>query len=222
MSAGDSQAPARPASSLARRALWAALVAAAAAATVGTLLLVRQLHRAPPPPDLGAVPDFALIERSGQPVRRADLDGGPWVADFVFTRCTGMCPALSTRMADLRHRVADAGLTARFVSFSVDPTHDTPEVLRDYARRVGADGDDWLFLTGPRDALYDLIGSGFHLTVSERPPTAVAAEGGELITHSDRFVLVDGTGRIRGYYHGLDATMPDEVIRDLSALAAER
>jgi protein SCO1/2 len=203
-------------------ALWISLVAAAAVATVAALLLARHLHRAPPPPDLGTVPEFTLIERSGQTIRRADLDGGPWVADFVFTRCTGMCPALSARMADLRHRVADAGLAARFVSFSVDPTHDTPEVLRDYARRVGADGDAWLFLTGPRDALYELIGGGFHLSVSERPPTAVAAEGGELITHSDRFVLVDGAGRIRGYYHGLDATMPDDLIRDLAALAAER
>lgn len=201
---------------------WASLVAAAAAAMVGALLIARQLPHRAPPPDLGTVPEFTLTERSGQPLRRADLDGEPWVADFVFTRCTGMCPALSTRMADLRRRVAAAGLRARFVSFSVDPTHDTPEVLRDYARRVGADGDHWLFLTGPRDVLYELIGGGFHLGVSERPPAAIAAEGGELIAHSDRFVLVDGAGRIRGYYHGLDASMPDDVIRDLSALAAER
>ena len=205
-----------------RRVVVIALVAAGFAAMVVALLLARA-HRREPLPVLGAVPDFTLTERSGQPLGRADLAGGPWIADFVFTRCTGMCPALSSRMADLRHRVADAGLQARFVSFSVDPTHDTPEVLREYARRVGAsDGDDWLFLTGPRDALYDLIGNGFHLSVIERPPEAAAAEGSELIAHSDRFVLVDGAGQIRGYYHGLDAPMPDEVIRDLSALAAER
>lgn len=197
-------------------------VGVAAAATAMALLVARQLHRPPSPPAFGAVPEFTLTERSGREVRRADLDGGPWVADFIFTRCTGMCPALSSRMADLRRRVAAAGLPARFVSFSVDPAHDTPAVLRDYARRVGADGEDWLFLTGSRDALYDLIGGGFRLSVSERVPDAVAAEGGELIAHSDRFVLVDGAGRIRGYYHGLDPTMPEAVIRDLSALVAER
>ncbi len=58
--------------------------------------------------------------------------------------------------------------------------------------------------------------------MTERPASAVAAEGGELIAHSDRFVLVDGAGRIRGYYHGLDADMPDLILRDLAALANER
>jgi protein SCO1/2 len=179
---------------------------------------VAAVARAAPPPVLGAVPDFSLTERSGRTVRRADLAGQPWVADFIFTRCTGMCPALSTQMREVRRRAGEAGLAARFVSLSVDPTHDTPAVLAEYARRFGA-GDDWLFLTGPRDALYALIGAGFKLRVAERSAEAVA-QGGELIAHSDRFVLVDGEGRIRGYYHGTDATMPDLLLRDLAALDA--
>ena len=209
-------APPRP-----RRWLPVVAVLTAMVATAAVLLLARQLHRPPPPPALGAVPEFTLTERSGREIRRADLDGAPWIADFIFTRCSGMCPALTTRMADVRRRIADAGLRARAVSFSVDPTHDTPEVLREYARRHGAEGDDWLFVTGPRDALYALIGDGFRLSVSERPPGAVETEGGELIAHSDRFVLVDGRGRIRGYYHGLDADMPEALLRDLAALANE-
>lgn len=204
------------------RLVMSIAVGLAAVTTIAALLLARQLHRPAPPPDLGIVPEFALTERSGRTVRRVDLDGGPWIADFVFTRCTGMCPALSSRMAALRRRIADAGLRARLVSFSVDPAHDTPEVLRDYARHVGAEGDEWWFVTGSRDALYDLIGNGFRLSVSERSPTAVAAEGGELIAHTDRFVLVDGAGHIRGYYHGLDADMPDALVRDLAALGAAR
>jgi protein SCO1/2 len=166
------------------------------------------------------VPAFSLTERSGRVLTRAELDGAPWVADFVFTRCTGMCPALSTRMAEIRRRARAAGLAARFVSFSVDPRHDTPAVLQEYARRFGADGDDWLFLTGERDAMHALIGSGFRLSVAERSPEAAAADGGELIAHSDRFVLVDGTGKIRGYYHGTDPATADAVLRDLAAVAA--
>lgn len=200
---------------LATRLAWVALVLAALGVALGARWWA---GRVPPPPVLGALPDFALTERSERTVRRADLAGMPWVADFIFTRCTGMCPALSTRMADVRRRAAEAGLAARFVSFSVDPGHDTPAVLRDYAARYGA-GDDWLFLTGPRDALYALIGGGFKLSVAERPPAAVAA-GDELIAHSDRFVLVDGDGRIRGYYHGTDAAMVDVLLRDLAALRA--
>lgn len=210
----------RPAvgSRFSRYALGVGVVATAAVVAVAAVVLSRQ-RRAEPPPALGAVPQFVLTERSGKPIRRSDLDGTPWVADFVFARCTGMCPALSTRMADLRRRVADAGLRARYVSFSVDPAHDSPDVLRAYADRFGA-GDDWFFVTGSREALFALVGLGFKLSIEERSPEAAAAAGGELIAHSDRFVLVDGGGQIRGYYHGLDADTPDRLIEDLAALTA--
>jgi len=202
--------------------IWAALAALMAIIAVATALswAGRVSLPATAPPVLGEVPAFALTERSGAAVTRADLDGRPWVADFIFTRCTGMCPVLSARMAEVRGRAAAAGLSAHFVSFSVDPTHDTPAVLQAYAERFGA-GEDWWFLTGTRQALYDLLGAGFHLSVAERSPEAVAAEGGELITHSDRFVLVDAAGRIRGYYHGTDAETVPVLLRDLAALQAE-
>lgn len=168
------------------------------------------------PPVIGPVPAFTLIERSGRPISRDDLAGTPWVADFIFTRCTGMCPALSTRMAELRRRLREQGLRARLVSFSVDPSHDTPEVLREYATHFGAD-ENWLFVTGDRDALYRLIGQGFRLSVADRP-TEQAGDGDELVTHSDRFVLVDAAGRIRGYYHGADLDAVPTLLRDLAAL----
>jgi protein SCO1/2 len=206
-------------SSPAARAIWAGLIAVMLLVGVAAFVSLRGEHAAPPV--VGQVPEFSLTERSGETRTRADLDGAPWVADFIFTRCTGMCPALSTRLAEVRRRAREGGITARFVSFSVDPTHDQPAVLREYASRFGADGDDWLFLTGDRDALYSLIGGGFRLSVAERSAAAAAADGGELIAHSDRFVLVDGRGRIRGYYHGTDPAAVDAVLRDLAAVAAE-
>lgn len=204
----------------ASRAIWALLIAVML--LVGWAALRSGPRGATVPPVLGTVPPFTLLERSNRSVTRADLDGTPWIADFVFTRCTGMCPALSTRLADVRRRARAAGTPVRFVSFSVDPEYDTPAVLQDYARRFGADGDDWLFLTGSRQSLYDLIGAGFRLSVVARSPEAVAREGGELIAHSDRFVLVDGDGQIRGYYHGTDPDTPDALLRDLTALGAAR
>lgn len=170
------------------------------------------------PPVIGPVPAFTLVERSGSPLSRDDLAGQPWVADFIFTRCTGMCPALSTRMAELRRQLRVQGLHARLVSFSVDPAHDTPDVLRDYAARFAADDDGWLFVTGDRAALYQLIGQGFRLSVAERSPEQ-ATDGGELITHSDRFVLVDAEERIRGYYHGSDPDTVPALLRDLARLS---
>jgi protein SCO1/2 len=169
------------------------------------------------PPVISTVPPFALVERSGRPLSRDDLAGQPWVADFIFTRCSGMCPALSTRMAELRRQLRERGVQARLVSFSVDPTHDTPEVLRTYAGRFAGDDENWLFVTGERDALYDLISQGFRLSVAERTLPQGGDEG-ELITHSDRFVLVDAEGRIRGYYHGTEADAVPELVRDLQKL----
>lgn len=199
------------------RGVWIGLGAVIVFVLVAALWSLRStVGSATEPPVIGPVPAFTLIERSGRPLSRDDLAGRPWVADFIFTRCTGMCPALSTRMAELRRRLREQGLQARLVSFSVDPSHDTPEVLREYAAHFGAD-ESWLFVTGDRDALYQLIGQGFRLSVADRP-TEQAADGDELVTHSDRFVLVDAAGRIRGYYHGADLDAVPMLLRDLAAL----
>jgi len=168
---------------------------------------------APSLPVLGAVPSFMLVERSGRAVSAADLAGHVWVADFVFTHCPTFCPLLTERMAGLQKALAPAADPVRLVSFSVDPVHDTPEVLLDYARRAGA-GDGWLFVTGPREALAALLRDGFKVAWADDGPPASP------ITHSDRFVLVDRALRIRGYYHG---TQPDDVARlarDALALGA--
>jgi protein SCO1/2 len=200
------------------RGVWLGLGAVMAVVVLAGLwsLRGRPVDTIAEPPVIAPVPAFTLVERSGRPISRDDLSGRPWVADFIFTRCSGMCPALSTRMAELRRALRERGLDARLVSFSVDPSHDTPEVLREYATRFGAD-DGWLFVTGDRDALYQLIGQGFKLSVAERSPEQ-AADGGELITHSDRFILVDAEGRIRGYYHGAEAETVPALVRDLAAL----
>ncbi|MGD9762594.1 MAG: SCO family protein [Candidatus Binatia bacterium] len=202
------------------RLIWAGL-AAFMLVVAGLAAVSWQRGAASAPPVFGELPDFALTERSGQMVTPADLAGKPWVADFIFTRCRGTCPVLSTRMRELRRLTRDAGVPARFVSFSVDPSHDTPAVLREYAAAFGADGDDWLFVTGERDKLYDLIGRGFRLSVADRTTEDPGATAGELITHSDRFVLVDGRGRIRGYYHGTDPQSAPVLLRDLGAVARE-
>jgi len=202
------------------RAVWLGLIAVVAVVVLVGLWSLRGRMRGHRPPVLGAVPPFSLVERSGRPVSRADLAGSPWIADFIFTRCSGTCPALSARMGELRRKLRDQHLQARLVSFSVDPSHDTPEVLREYATRFAPDdGDDWWFVTGDREALYQLVGEGFRLSVAEASPGAGESPG-ELITHSDRFVLVDGEGRIRGYYHGVDADAVPALLRDLDALQA--
>jgi len=192
----------------------AALVSAGALALLGS----RLLGRAPEPPRLGALPDFRLTERSGRPLSLADLRGRPWVADFIFTQCGGACPAMTARMARLRREVpADVP----FVSFTVDPAHDTPEVLSRYAATFRAD-ESWRFVTGGQKDLYELSVGGFKLAAMEVPAGGPAAGGDGPFLHSSKFVLVDGEGVIRGYYDSTDEQAMRTLVADASALRAPR
>lgn len=186
--------------------------------------------------DYGPVPDFRLTERAGSTVTLADLRGKVWLANFIYTECTETCPLQSLQVQRLQEEFAGAR-DLRFVSITVDPSHDTPEVLRRYADRYGgADPERWLFLTGPKPAIHALARDGFKLGVSEATPAAqsslpgrllgpdpaFASHGsGGLILHSSRFVLVDGEARIRAYHRTDD---PDSLARlreNLRALLAE-
>lgn len=172
-------------------------------------------------PVLGQVPAFSLVASTGEPLSQASLAGRIWVADFIFTRCGGICPVMSGQMARLQSALAREGdASVRLVSFSVDPRNDTPEVLRAYAQRFRADRQRWLFVTGERRSLYTLIGKGFHLAVAERPEHD-NTDGEGLITHSDRFVLVDGDLQIRGYYHGTEPESVQRLLRDITTLTKE-
>jgi protein SCO1/2 len=172
-------------------------------------------------PELGDVPAFSLTGSNGRTVTSEDLDGKLWVADFIFTSCPGTCTILSGEMARLQRSLAERGLKdVHSVSFSVDPANDSPEVLRQYAGRYDADPDRWFFVTGERGALHSLIRDGFKLAVDERTEEE-NTDGGGLITHSDRFVLVDREGRVRGYYHGTDAGDVDRLLADIEILYAE-
>jgi protein SCO1/2 len=192
-----------------RAVLWGLLVLALVAVAGAA---VWHIHNRPaPPPVLGAVPDFALTNRDGRTVHRADLAGQPWLADFVFTRCAASCPLMTLRMARL-NRDLPADLPVRLVSFTVDPDYDTPEVLERYAQSFKAP-DRWLFLTGGREEMHRLSKEGFKL--------AVDAGGGpqdEPILHSTRFVLVDGEAKIRGYYEAFDEASMKKLRRDLERL----
>jgi protein SCO1 len=172
-------------------------------------------------PVYGEVPDFHLVERSAALVSRADFAGSVWIANFIFTRCPGVCPLLSTRMARLQRTLPNAANDqVRLVSFSVDPQWDTPQRLQTYARHYDADAKRWLFLTGEVDAVRTLVSKGFQLAMAQPSEQAKPAALGEVV-HSDRFVLVDRRLRIRGYYHGSDGDALEQLRRDAVLLYDE-
>jgi cytochrome oxidase Cu insertion factor (SCO1/SenC/PrrC family) len=169
--------------------------------------------------DYGRVPDFHLVSQTGDSVRLADLAGRPWIGDFIFTNCTSSCPMMTAQLQRLDKALGDEDLPVRLVSFSVDPEHDTPAKLADYAKGYGAKADRWLFLTGDKVQLRKLSTDGFHLPASDVSPEE-AAQGVEAVLHSTRLVLVDAQGHIRGYYDGTDAKAMEQLGQDLRRLLA--
>ena len=143
-------------------------------------------------PVLAQLPDFQLLERSGKTLGLADLKGKVWIADFIFTRCPGPCPFMTSKMASLQRDLHSED-SLRLVSISVDPEFDTPEVLAKYAAQYQAEEGRWFFLTGDKTAIHDLAKSGFLV-------------GGvdDVTLHTTRFVLIDRQGRVRGYYSSSD------------------
>jgi protein SCO1/2 len=142
------------------------------------------------------VPDFSLTDQTDKTVTLHELKGRVWVADFIFTNCGGTCPVMTEKMRKLQEALpADIHM----VSFTVDPLRDTSKALAAYAAEHGATRERWLFLTGDKQALYDICIKGFKLPVEDDEGTPL-----EPITHSTRFVLVDKEGQIRGYYSGTE------------------
>lgn len=142
-------------------------------------------------PILYEVPEFHFTERNGEAVDRSIFSGRITIVDFIFTNCPGPCPMMSQRMSELYDLYSGSDKVG-FVSISVDPNRDSLEALRQYADRFGVDDRRWLFLRAPIDQVIDLYENGFKL-------------GGLLpADHSTKFILVDGRGKIRGYYDSLD------------------
>ncbi len=182
------------------------------------LLATACANREEPLPILSAIPEFSLIERSGQPFGLTDLRGKIWVADFIFTNCAGTCPIMTTAMTDIQQMALAENLDdVKLISITVDPERDSLEVLNRFADGYGALKDRWYFLTGDGAAIQQLAQKGFLLS-------AAASTGGsaeEPIIHSNRFVLVDRQGRIRGYYDGTDEESVKLLLKDLKKLYRE-
>lgn len=168
------------------------------------------LHRASPVPveylPTDPVPDFTLTESRGQPLARADLLGKVWVANLMFTSCGEACPRLSATMSQLDRALGPRD-DVRLVSITITPEYDQPAVLREYAERFQA-SEKWLFLTGQREVITKLANDGFWLTAGS-PGT---------VTHSEKFVLVDREGKVRGFFDGNKAESVPQLVEAIDGL----
>jgi protein SCO1/2 len=187
-------------------------------AAVATLVLLAIFGRDDDElPALGQVPAFQVTDHHGEALTAADLRGKTWVANFMFTRCPDVCPLLTEHMLGLWRRLDRDRPKLRFVSFSVDPKHDTPEVLAKYADEHGANRPGWFFVTGELEAVRKVVVEGFHQSMQRIDEPGKPMN----VLHGSHFVLVDAQGAIRGYYRS-DTQGLREIARDATRLARQR
>lgn len=163
-------------------------------------------------PILGTAPDFALTSQDGEEVTLESLRGKVVAVAFIYTWCPDVCPMLTDKMARVQDRLgADFGSEVAFVSITVDPERDTPEVLKEYADAFDADLEGWTFLTGDPAAVWE---------VARAYGVVVLPAEGEQIDHNTLTTLIDRDGTMRVQYIG-SRFDPEEFRHDLLDLVNE-
>ena len=182
------------------RTLWIGLLLLFGLMALAFLLWLGQLGRQQSQTlrVIGPVAPFTLTSQDEKPVTLADLTNRVWVADIIFTRCAGPCPRLTAQMKSLQDRLP-ADSTAKLVTLTTDPEHDTSDVLKKYGQRFGADFNRWLFLTGTKNEIAALAGGSLKLSAQPVKP-AEQTNDADLFIHTTIFVVVDKRARLRGFF----------------------
>ena len=181
--------------------------------------IYRSLHRELPPPlpVFSVAPNFNLTNEFGKSFGTKDLMGHFYIANFMFTSCGSTCPALMEKMDQVQKRIRGLGTKAQIVTFTVDPEMDTPEVLYKYARKRNTNPYVWNFLTGNTNELHKILVDGFKVPMGNKEIVQKKLDTQTIslmdIAHTEKVVLVDDKGRVRGYYNtdkiGIDKLMID-------------
>jgi protein SCO1 len=164
------------------------------------------------------IPDWKLIDENGATFSGSSLKEKIYVADFFFTRCGSICPKMSSQLTRVQD-VFSKEDEVQFASFSVDPTHDTPEMLREYAKKYDAKAGKWHFFTGTKTQIYPLAVKGYYIPVADASEYDKAVKTpDETFIHSEKLILVDKEGHIRGFYDGTDKKDVDRLILEIRVL----
>ena len=169
------------------------------------------------------VANITLVNQLGDTVSLDDIQGSIIIANYFFTRCPSICPTLTKnmkelqdamKMKDLRKKIDSSFV--RFISFSVDPERDSAQVLKKYADRYGINHDTWWMLTGPKKTVYDYAFNELKLGLQD-------GEGIDSnFIHTEKFVLIDRSRVVRGYYNGLDSASMSKLAEDITLLMLEK
>jgi protein SCO1/2 len=161
------------------------------------------------------IADFKLINQLGDTITLKKLEGKIYVADFFFTTCPTICPKMSDQMYRVYQKYKD-NPDVLILSHTVMPEVDSVPVLKAYAEKYGADANKWIFLTGPKEEIYQLARKSYFAVITE-------GDGGVSdFIHTENFILVDKQKRIRGFYDGTSKEDVDRLIKEISYLLKEK
>ncbi len=173
------------------------------------LILLQKEVNHPKLPIYSQVENFQLMNSEGQVFGSNELKDKIWLVDFFFTSCSDICPMMSQQMSTLQKKLS--GTELELVSISVNPDTDKPDVLAKYAKKYSSGTLKWHFLTGPIEVVQKLAVQSFKVGSIDEP-----------VFHSDRLILVDRRGQIRGYYVGTDPQTLDQLVKDVASLLKEK
>jgi protein SCO1 len=160
------------------------------------------------------IPAFRFSSQNNELISEDILLNKITVVDFFFTSCPNICPVMSKQLSRVQEKFKDDE-RVNILSFTVDPEHDTRDVLQSYAQKFEANQGSWHFLTGEKENIYSLARCGFLLPVEDGDGSP------EDFIHSEKFILVDGKKRIRGYYDGTDREDVDRLILEMNVLLTQ-
>ena len=170
---------------------------------------------------IGPAPKFELVNQDNKKITDGTYKGKVYVLEFFFTSCPSICPKMNMSMLAIEDKFF-GNPNFGIVSITIDPSHDTPQVLKAHAKLLGVKSSNWNFLTGDRAYIFNLANKGFNLYVGENNKI----KGG--FEHSGLFALVDKNGDIRCrkddfgnpilYYDGLDKKGVRDIQQDINIL----
>ena len=160
------------------------------------------------------IQDFKLMDQDSAFITNESMSDQIYVADFFFTSCPTICPKMKAQMLRV-YKEFEGNDQVAILSHTIDPTYDTIPLLKDYAERLEVKTDQWKFLWGDQDTIYDLAESSYMSIADEDS----GAPGG--FVHSGMFLLVDKKRRIRGVYDGTEADQVDVLMKDIEKLLKE-
>jgi protein SCO1 len=160
------------------------------------------------------IPPFQLVNQDSLTVSNRNFDGKIYVADFFFTSCPDVCPVIQRNMLKVYLKYKK-NQQVKLLSYSIDPEHDSAIKLKQYATKLGVEGEQWEFLRGSKQTIYSLAKNDYMVSIDDD----TKGPGG--FAHEGYLVLVDKEKRMRGVYDGTNEQEVNKLMKDMDILLSE-